>query len=39
MIFQGAAYEVNINIELVDSLNEFLDQWLQNCTDHGQEIA
>ena len=38
MIFQSAEHEGGINQKLVNSLNEFLDQWLQNCIDQGHKI-
>ena len=38
MIFQSAEGDVCINQKLVNSLNEFLDQWLQNCIDQGYKI-
>ena len=38
MIFQSAEQDGGINQELVNSLNEFLDQWLQNCIDQGHKI-
>ena len=37
-IFQTAEQEGDINQKLVNSLNEFLDQWLQNCIDQGHKI-
>ncbi len=39
MIFQSAEQEGGINQKLVNSLNEFLDQWLQNCIDQGHKIV
>ena len=38
MIFQTAEQDGAINQKLVNSLNEFLDQWLQNCIDQGHKI-
>ena len=38
MIFQSAEQGGGINQKLVNSLNEFLDQWLQNCIDQGHKI-
>ena len=38
MIFQSAEQDGGINQKLVNSLNEFLDQWLQNCIDQGHKI-
>ena len=38
MIFQSAEQEGVINQTLVNSLNEFLDQWLHNCKDQGHKI-
>ena len=38
MIFQSAEQDGGINQKLVNSLNEFLDQWLQNCVDQGHKI-
>ena len=38
MIFQTAENDGGINQKLVNSLNEFLDQWLQNCIDQGHKI-
>lgn len=38
MIFQTAEQNGVINQELVNDLNEFLDQWLQNCIDQGHMI-
>lgn len=38
MIFQSAEQDGCINQRLVNSLNEFLDQWLQNCIDQGHKI-
>ena len=38
MIFQSAEQDGGINQKLVISLNEFLDQWLQNCIDQGHKI-
>jgi len=38
MIFQSAEQEGGINQKLVNSLNEFLNQWLQNCIDQGHKI-
>ena len=38
MIFQNNEQEGYINQKLVNSLNEFLDQWLQNCIDQGHKI-
>ena len=38
MIFQTAEQDGGINQKLVNSLNEFLDQWLQNCIDQGHKI-
>lgn len=38
MIFQSAEQEGGINQKLVNSLNEFLDQWLQNCIDQGHKF-
>ena len=37
-IFQTAEQEGAINQKLVNDLNEFLDQWLQNCIDQGHKI-
>ena len=37
-IFQSAEQDGGINQKLVNSLNEFLDQWLQNCIDQGHKI-
>jgi len=39
MIFQSAEQGGGINQKLVNSLNEFLDQWLQNCIDQGHKIV
>ena len=39
MIFQSAEYDGGIDQKLVNSLNEFLDQWLQNCIDQGHKIV
>lgn len=39
MIFQSAEQDGGINQKLVNSLNEFLDQWLQNCIDQGHKIV
>lgn len=38
MIFQSAEQDGGINQKLVNSLNELLDQWLQNCIDQGHKI-
>ena len=38
MIFQSAEQDGAINQKLVNDLNEFLDQWLQNCIDQGHKI-
>ena len=38
MIFQSAEQDGCVNQKLVNSLNEFLDQWLQNCIDQGHKI-
>lgn len=38
-IFQSAEQEGAINQKLVNDLNEFLDQWLQNCIDQGHKIV
>ena len=38
MIFQSAEQDGGINQKLVNNLNEFLDQWLQNCIDQGHMI-
>ena len=38
MIFQSADQDAGINQKLVNDLNEFLDQWLQNCIDQGHKI-
>ena len=38
MIFQAAEQKGAINQRLVNDLNEFLDQWLQNCIDQGHKI-
>jgi uncharacterized protein YqiB (DUF1249 family) len=38
MIFQSSEQDGGINQKLVISLNEFLDQWLQNCIDQGHKI-
>ena len=38
MIFQSAEHDGGINQKLVNELNEFVDQWLQNCIDQGHEI-
>ena len=38
MIFQSAEQDGGINQKLVNELNEFLDQWLQNCIDQGHMI-
>jgi uncharacterized protein YqiB (DUF1249 family) len=38
MIFQSAEHDGRINQKLVNSLNEFLDQWLQNCIDQGHNV-
>ena len=38
MIFQSAEQDGGINQKLVNELNEFLDQWLQNCIDQGHKI-
>ena len=38
MIFQSAERDGAINQKLVNSLNEFLDQWLQNGIDQGHKI-
>lgn len=39
MIFQSAEQDGGVNQKLVNSLNEFLDQWLQNCIDQGHKIG
>ena len=39
MIFQSAEHDGNINQALVNELNVFLDQWLQNCIDQGHKIV
>ena len=39
MIFQSAEQDGGINQKLVNSLNEFVDQWLQNCIDQGHKIG
>ena len=38
MIFQSAEQDGGIYQKLVNSLNEFLDPWLQNCIDQGHKI-
>ena len=38
MIFQSAEQEGAINQKLVNDLNEFLDQWLQNCIEQGHNV-
>ena len=38
MIFQTAEQDGGINQKLVNELNEFVDQWLQNCIDQGHKI-
>ena len=38
MIFQTAEHDGGIDQKLVTSLNEFLDQWLQNCIYQGHKI-
>lgn len=39
MIFQTAEQDGGINQKLVNNLNEFLDQWLQNCIDQDHKIV
>ena len=39
MIFQSAEHDGGINQKLVNSLNEFLGQWLQNCIDQDHKIV
>jgi len=39
MIFQSAERDGGISQKLVNSLNVFLDQWLQNCIDEGHKIV
>ncbi len=39
MIFQSAEQDGGINQKLVNSLNDFLDQLLQNCIDQGHKIV
>jgi len=38
MIFQSAEQDGGINQALVNDLNVFLDQWLQNCIAQGHKI-
>ena len=38
MIFQSAEQDGGVDQKLVNSLNEFLDRWLQNCIDQGHKI-
>ena len=38
MIFQSAERDGGIDQKLVNSLNDFLDQLLQNCIDQGHKI-
>ena len=37
-IYQTAEHDGGINQKLVNELNEFVDQWLQNCIDQGHKI-
>ena len=37
-IYQTAEYDGGINQNVVNELNEFVDQWLQNCIDQGHKI-